>query len=275
MTDQEQAGAKAAAVYNAASDHFTAPPLSFWDRFGVETVRRAAVRPGWRVLDLCCGAGASALEAARVVGPKGHVAGIDLSERLLALGGARAEREGLRNVEFIAADATCTQYPRDSFDAVVCVFGVFFAADPRAFVRDMWRLVRPGGTLAVTTWGPGLFEPAISVFWREVARLRPELVRAYNPWDDLTTPEAVKDLFISAAVAGCAVEAVPGVHAIDSPDDFWYVVLGSGYRATVDAMSPDDSAALRNAVLSQLRREDVRVLTTDVVYATAIRPSQD
>src|SRR5947209_2149128 len=69
MTDQGALAAKAAAVYDAASDHFAAAPLGFWDRFGAETVRRIALPSGAHVLDLCCGAGASALEAARVTGP--------------------------------------------------------------------------------------------------------------------------------------------------------------------------------------------------------------
>ena len=56
---------------------------------------------------------------------------------------------------------------------MVCVFGVFFAADMTAFLREIWRLVRPGGVVAVTTWGPGLFEPANSHFWRCVGEVEP------------------------------------------------------------------------------------------------------
>src|SRR5690349_1979412 len=68
-------------------------------------------------------------------------------------------------VSLLAALAVATAWaPADaadgSFDAVVCVFGVFFAPDMTAFAAGMWRLVRPGGMLAITTWGPGLFEPA-------------------------------------------------------------------------------------------------------------------
>jgi ubiquinone/menaquinone biosynthesis C-methylase UbiE len=271
MSDQQAAGAKAAAVYNAASDHFTAAPLGFWDRYGAETVRRIGLSAGAHVLDLCCGAGASALEAARVVGPTGQVIGVDLAQRLLDIAALQAQREGLHNVEFRWADATATGLPSCSFDTVVCVFGVFFASDRPGFVREMWRQLRPGGTLAVTVWGPNLFEPAISVFWQEVAKSRPDLVRAFNPWDDLTTPDAVTGLLRDAGVVDGTVVAESGLHPINSPDDFWEIVLGTGYRATVDAMSPQDAAELRRAVLEELRCRDVRTLTTNVLYATAIR----
>ena len=78
-----------------------------------------------------------------------------------------------------------------SFDAVVCVFGVFFAADMAAFVAEMRRLVRPGGTLAITTWGPDWCEPASSAFWESVRELDPSLFRAFNPWDEITTAPAL------------------------------------------------------------------------------------
>ena len=79
---------------------------------------------------------------------------------------SRRRKKGLANIEFRSGDATRTGLPDGSFDAVVCVFGVFFAADMTAFLREIWRLVRPGGVVAVTTWDPGLFEPANSHFWR-------------------------------------------------------------------------------------------------------------
>lgn len=74
---------------------------------------------------------------------------------LLALARRRAANLGLRNASFRECDATAAGLESGSFDAVVRVFGVFFAADMAAFVGEMWRLLRPGGTLAITTWGPG------------------------------------------------------------------------------------------------------------------------
>src|SRR6516164_2834703 len=159
---------RAARTYGAAADHYSLPALGFWDRFGAATVARLPLAPGQRVLDLCCGAGASALPAAHAVGAGGQVLGIDLAAPLLELARARAAGEGLANIEFRHGDATRTQLPDGSFDAVVCVFGVFFVRDMAAFTAEMWRLVRPGGVLAITTWGPGLFEPANSLFWATI-----------------------------------------------------------------------------------------------------------
>ncbi len=271
-TGPDEHAQRAARTYAAAADHYRRPALSFWDRFGAATVSRLRLAPGGTVLDLCCGAGASAIPAARAVGPAGRVLGVDLAVPQLELARARVAEEGLANIELRTGDATSTGLPGGSFDAVLCVFGVFFAADMTAFLREMWRLVRPGGVVAVTTWGPGLFEPANSHFWRCVGEVEPALFKAFNPWDEITTPAALARLFARAGLPLPAVAAVPGQHHLDHPDRFWDVVLGSGYRATVDALSPEQRDRVRADLLAALRSGRVTSLRTDVVFGTAERP---
>jgi len=267
----DEHSAKAARTYGAAADHWLLPALSFWDRYGAGTVDRLHLRSGDAVLDLCCGAGASAIPAARAVGPSGRVLGVDVAAPLLEAARARVGDEGLPNVEFLESDARYTNLPDASFDAVICVFGVFFAADMEAFTAEMWRLVRPGGALAITTWGPGLFEPAIALFWNAVADLSPQLFRAYNPWDEITTPAALQGLLERSGIGECVAEAVQGEHSIGTPEDFWDIVLGSGYRATVDALTPEQRKILRSNVRSRIEEEGVTSVRTDVVYGVARR----
>src|SRR5690348_14470896 len=76
---------RAARTYGAAADHYTLPSLGFWDRWGAATVERLPLEPGDAVLDLCCGAGGSAIPAARAVSPRGQVLGVDVAAPLLAL----------------------------------------------------------------------------------------------------------------------------------------------------------------------------------------------
>jgi hypothetical protein len=111
------------------------------------------------------------------------------------------------------------------------VFGVFFAPDMTQFVAEMWRLARPGGMLAVTTWGPGLFEPANSVFWDSARAVAPSLYKGFNPWAEITSPQALEGLFARAGVAPASAQAVPGTHSLEHPDRFWEVVLGAGSAA--------------------------------------------
>ena len=127
--------------------------------------------------------------------------------------------------------------------------------------------------LAVTTWGPGLFEPANSCFWEAVREVEPSLFKAFNPWDEITTPEALAGLLSSAGVPGPAVVAAAGQHQLGHPDQFWDIVLGTGYRATVDALSQEQRDRVRGWLLSELRSHAVTAVRTDVVFGTARRPA--
>jgi SAM-dependent methyltransferase len=260
-------------VYGLAADHFTDDQLSFWDVYGAETVRRAGIKIGDRVLDLCCGAGASVVPAARAVGVEGHVTGVDITAPLLAQARERLDAEGLDHVDLLRGDAMATGFEDGAFDAVVCVFGVFFVDDMAAFVREMWRMVRPGGRLAVTTWGPDLFEPLNSLFWDAVRDLRPELYRDNNAWDQITTPELLTGLLAAGGVEGPEAVAVPGRHGLARPEDFWNVVLGTGYRATLDAMDDLSQQRAHEAILDGVRRLEATEIHTDVVFGTARKPS--
>src|SRR5258708_13443226 len=90
---------RAVSTYEAAADHYTRDALSFWDRLGSATVSRLPLAPGAFVLDLCCGAGASAIPAAHAVGPTGRVLGVGPTAQMLALALPAAAREVLPNID--------------------------------------------------------------------------------------------------------------------------------------------------------------------------------
>jgi hypothetical protein len=129
--------------------------------------------------------------------------------------------------------------------------------------------------LAITTWGPGLFEPANSRFWRCVGEAEPTLFKAFNPWDEITTPSALAGLLDRGGVPSRAAVTVAaeGRHQLDHPDQFWDIVLGTGYRATADALGPSRCDRLRSRLLAEMRADGVTALRTDVVYGTARRPA--
>jgi ubiquinone/menaquinone biosynthesis C-methylase UbiE len=80
--NQAEAIEKSKITFNSAADYFDAPALSFWNRFGQRTIDPIQIQPGSRVLDVCCGSGASAIPAAIKVGNTGSVLAVDLAESL-------------------------------------------------------------------------------------------------------------------------------------------------------------------------------------------------
>ncbi|HZU42098.1 MAG TPA: methyltransferase domain-containing protein [Terriglobales bacterium] len=117
----------------------------------VEEVR---VDPGMKVLDVACGTGEPAISLAGLVGESGHVVGIDISGEPLKLAVQRAQQRGLSNIEFRQGDAHELPFPDHSFDRISSRLGVMFFGDlPRAF-REMHRVLRPAGRIALLVWGP-------------------------------------------------------------------------------------------------------------------------
>lgn len=269
MGEVEDAKATAAAAYNAAADYFDHPVSSFWHRFGCQTVERLDLHQGDTVLDVCCGSGGSALPAARVVGPEGRVIAVDLAKQLIALGEAKAKAEGLRNIEFRVEDMLALGYPDASFDVVACIFGIFFLPDMGAATRELWRMVRPGGRLAITTWGPDLFEPANTAFWHAIHDERPDLLMRFNPWERISTPAGLRDMLSGARIADAKIVADAGVHELQAPEDWWLIAMGSGYRGTLAQLHPAALARVREKNLASLH--GCRRITTNVIYAVATK----
>jgi ubiquinone/menaquinone biosynthesis C-methylase UbiE len=268
----KQAKAKAAATYDAASDHFDDEPLSFWDRIGRRTVERLALPPDGNVLDVGCGTGASALPAAQAVGPNGLVIGVDLSARLLDRARDKAKALGRSNVEFLCADMTSLGYPDGHFDAVVSVFSIFFVPDMEGLVRELWRMVRPGGKLAVTTWGPRIFEPAYSRWLAAIKAERPDLYSAFNPWDRITDVQSVRRLLQDGGIANPEVDAEDSFQALRSAEDWWIIALGSGLRWVIDQMGPEVAARVKADNVNWLRQNKIGRLETNAIYAIGNKP---
>jgi ubiquinone/menaquinone biosynthesis C-methylase UbiE len=266
-----EAQSRAAFAYNAAADSYDASPLSFWNYFGGRTIELLSLPVGLRVLDVCCGAGASALPAAQLVGPTGKVIGIDLSEKLLELARTKATQRHLTNVDFEFGDLLALRFPGESFDAVVCVFGIFFVPDMEMAVRELWRCVRPGGQLAVTTWGPNFFEPANSAFWGSIKKVRPDLHKAFNPWDRINDPVSLGRLLNGGGVESPTIIAENRSHRINSAEDWWTILLGSGYRGTIEQLSRSERERVKAANLAFINAERISSIETNVLYARAAK----
>ena len=102
--------------------------------------------------------------------------------------------------------------------------------------------------------------------------MRPELNRDDRPWDSLTDPDAVRALLIGAGTAPPEVEAVAGQHPLTTADDFWTIVLGTGYRATHDQLTEAERLLVHDRVLAELAERHVTSIETNVVYAVATKP---
>lgn len=118
-----------------------------------ELLALAALQPGERVLDVACGTGLVSYAAAQAVGPAGRVCGIDLSGEMVRAAQRKAIDQPGLPVGFERMDAESLAWPDASFDVVLCALGLMYMPEPERALREMRRVLRPGGRLVVAVWG--------------------------------------------------------------------------------------------------------------------------
>lgn len=140
-TTSGQVTRSAADIY----DEFFVPAL--FREWAGRVASAAGIAAGQQVLDVACGTGVLAREAAERVRPDGGVTGIDRNDGMLAVAGRVAP-----DIDWQHGLAESLPFEDGRFDAVVSQFGLMFFDDRAAALAEMWRVLRPGGRLAVAVW---------------------------------------------------------------------------------------------------------------------------
>ena len=112
----------------------------------------AALRPGERVVDVACGTGFVARLAADLVGVEGQVVGVDLNASMIEAARAASDVDGKRHIDWRVGDVAALPLDEAAFDVVLCQQGVQFFPDRVGALKEMRRVLRPGGRLAFTVW---------------------------------------------------------------------------------------------------------------------------
>ena len=118
-----------------------------------DMLARVALRDGERVVDVACGTGLVSFAAAEAVGAGGRVLGIDISAAMVDAAEHRADVLGMRHATFARMDAEALALGDAAFDVGLCGLGLMYAPDPAQAVRELRRVVRPGGRIALAVWG--------------------------------------------------------------------------------------------------------------------------
>ena len=193
-----------------------------WDRWG-PTLRAwlgpatermfelARVSAGRRVLDVAAGAGDQTLQAALRVGPQGSVLATDISPAILDYAAKEASRAGLKNVETKVMDGENLTLDDASFDVVVSRVGLIYFPDQQRALREMRRVLVPGGRVAAIVYSTaeknGFFSVPVSIVRRH-AKLGPPLPGQPGPFS-LGAAGVLEEAFTRAGFRDVVVEGVP------------------------------------------------------------------
>jgi ubiquinone/menaquinone biosynthesis C-methylase UbiE len=200
-SDKGQVSHNAAEVY----EEFFVPAL--FQEWANRVADAAQVQPGQRVLDVACGTGVLAREISRRVGPSRSVVGLDSNEGMLAVARRKAPE-----IDWRLGKAEALPFEDGGFDGVLSQFGLMFFEDRTTAIKEMMRVLRPRGHLAVAVWHSINHSPGYAALLRLLQRLfGKKVANALRAPFMLGDTKVLSDLFSKAGVIGAKITTYEGV----------------------------------------------------------------
>ncbi|MBI3772640.1 MAG: methyltransferase domain-containing protein [Gammaproteobacteria bacterium] len=204
---------------------------------------------GDKILDLASGTGEPALTLARQQ-PGVNIVGVDAAEGMVRTARNKVERERLANIRFQTMPAERLEFTDESFDKVLCRFGIMLFADPQQGVNEMARVLKTGGRYAFTVWGTA--ETMTTMYWaRQVfkGRIAEELAPALEKVTSLGPPGVIEEMLNRAGLTRFQVSRKRFNYEFQSFDDYWNLIEASDIlRQQFEALPTDQCDLIRDEV---------------------------
>lgn len=213
-----------------------------------DLIRRAALRPGERVLDVASGTGILARLALQHVGDSGKVAGLDINSAMLTF--ARSISKDL-SIEWYEASAENLPLPDESFDVALCQLGLQFMKDKAVALGEIYRILMTGGRLTLNVAGPASKPMAILAEALE-RHISPETGGFVSQVFSLYDPAELQELANSAGFCEIDIKTQNKMFSLPAPKDFlWQYVYSTPLARAVREADEHTQKALQNDVVEQ------------------------
>lgn len=221
-------------------------------------VEFAGLRKGWRVLELACGPGIASRAASKALGEKGSLLATDLAPAMLERAAAAPPPKRGAPIEWRAMDAQALELPDASFDACFSQLGLMLFADPAAALREMARVVKPGGPVSCLVQGRADRMELTALLLMTMVQKAPELKAPPGaPTLFSFGPEGViEGAFAKAGLTEIVTRRLSGTFRFASAQEYWEVMTeGAGKTGEMlRSLSPEKQAAVKKEVLRKANR---------------------
>jgi len=187
--------------------------------FAEDAIAAANLQTGATILDVACGPGTLAL---MVADEAKSVHGIDFSAPMLDIFQQNIARSGHQNITIQHGDAQALPYADNSFDAAFSMFGLMFFPDRCKGFSEIYRTLKPGGSITVTSWAPLAQSPAMQLMFGAIRAIKPEIPEPQKSINTLENPDVFKQEMQDAGFKDVKILSVSKtVFPVTSIPEFW------------------------------------------------------
>ena len=233
--------------WNLVADGYAETTMQMLAQYAGEAIAACRPKPGSMVLDVACGPGTLALMVARDVA---EVHGIDFSETMLDIFRQNAARAGHHNITIRHGDAQTLPYSDEMFDAAFSLFGLMFFPDRRKGFAEIHRTLRPGGSIAVTSWAPVDQSPAMQIMFGALRAIKPDLPQPQRSISTLENPEVFKQELQDADFRNVEIRSVTKPFPVASIPEFWESMVKGSAPIQILKKSMGESAWREKEILA-------------------------
>lgn len=240
-------------LFTRAASTYDRVGTRFFSHFGTRLVELIEIPEKVMVLDVATGRGASLFPAAKKVGSEGSVIGIDLAHGMVKETNSDLTRIGLSNAQVILMDAENLNFDDNTFNIVLCGFGISYFPHYKAALTEALRVLKPSGKIGISTFTG---EDPFKWFWEVVQRFLPpskeekqqEKVPENSNSPDFYTPEGMLKILTTAGFRDVYTVVEGNVFVSRDVEEFWKEAWSHGWRAALEKIPSENLEKVKKEV---------------------------
>lgn len=258
--------------WNLVASGYAETTMQVFEQYAAVAIAAAGLKPGAIVLDVACGPGTLALMLSNQAG---HIHGIDFSDAMLDIFQRKITQAGHTHYSLHCGDAQSLPYADNMFDAAFSLFGLMFFPDRSKGFAEIHRTLKPGGSIAITSWAPLDQSPAMQTMFGALRAIKPDLPQPQRSVATLENPDTFKREMEEAGFKNVEIRLVTQAFPVTTIPEFWeHMVKGSApiqmmKKALGEQWKEKEKLALD--YLHEILPDTPTQLTSDAWLGTAIK----